>query len=222
LALPNLPEPNAFTLPEIAERWECTEEMLISYCESDMLNIQVGFNEAVAIRESKDPFTDELYPGEFEEFLLSGFYTVPKDVAIGSWRLGEGGWSEEYSPSFKLVFDDEGETQKLKQRHTIDSSNLRITKFERNRFEVEHDVVIDVQYPHPVLHPEVIESEYWKNLERMTMDAIKEYPDWAEKVGQRKIQKTGNLLDWVKRSQATNEREAHVIVRVLSETFKIT
>ncbi|MEH6504156.1 MAG: hypothetical protein V7682_09680 [Cycloclasticus sp.] len=213
MALINLPEPNAFTIPEIAERWKCDEERIISYLESDMLTMQVDLTGVTASREIETAYVDVF---DIEDLSLNGFYSIPKEAVIAAWRLGEGG---ECSPVFRLVIDEDGNEYKL--RNSIDSSSLRITKVERKRFEAEHNIVIDEQMSQSPLAPKVIESEYWRKLECAAKSAIEKYPEWEKGVARRKIQKTGNLLDWVKSSGKVNAREAELIVKVLTDIFRI-
>ena len=61
------------------------------------------------------------------------------------------------------------------------------------------------------------QSIYWSDLGRSAVEAIAAFPTWRQK--QRKIQKTGNLKDWLIRDFHVKEREAEILKKVLSDIF---
>lgn len=64
----------------------------------------------------------------------------------------------------------------------------------------------------------IIKSSYWRRLEAMALEAIDEYPSWKRQ--QRKVQKTGNLQDWLTETIGADNREAEIIKKVLSDCFE--
>lgn len=63
-------------------------------------------------------------------------------------------------------------------------------------------------------------SPYWRSLARKTRRAIDEYPRWRR--GEKGVQKTGNLRDWLRDTIDADSREAEIIKKVLSEIHKIS
>ncbi len=64
----------------------------------------------------------------------------------------------------------------------------------------------------------LLNSEYWGKLSGLACHAIQAYPDW--KANQRKIQKTGNLQDWLTIVIKADSREAEIIKKILSDFFQ--
>jgi uncharacterized protein YeeX (DUF496 family) len=61
-------------------------------------------------------------------------------------------------------------------------------------------------------------SQYWTALERLAVQAIEQYPTWRE--SQRRVQKTGNLQDWLTTVIKANNREAEIIKNILSDFYQ--
>lgn len=61
-------------------------------------------------------------------------------------------------------------------------------------------------------------SPYWHELTTLANLAIKDYPSW--KASQRKIQKTGNLQEWLTNTIKADNREAEIIKKILSDFFQ--
>ena len=59
----------------------------------------------------------------------------------------------------------------------------------------------------------------WSNLERLAMEAIREYPAWSKT--QERITKTGNLQKWLTKTLGADTRQAVIIGNVLTELFFI-
>jgi len=59
----------------------------------------------------------------------------------------------------------------------------------------------------------------WSNLEKLTMEAIREYPAWSQT--QTRIAKTGNLQQWLTKTLGADTRQAVIIGNVLTELFHI-
>ena len=62
------------------------------------------------------------------------------------------------------------------------------------------------------------DSEYWVELSQRASSAVKEYPAWSET--QRTVQKSGNLQEWLTKNIGTNNREAEIVKKVLSDFYK--
>lgn len=60
-------------------------------------------------------------------------------------------------------------------------------------------------------------SYYWDKLMNLAIKVINEYPSW--KSHQRKVQKSGNLQDWLVNDCNANNREAEILKKILSEEF---
>lgn len=63
------------------------------------------------------------------------------------------------------------------------------------------------------------DNQCWLTLRDKTINAIEGFPAWKPTV--RKIQLTGNLLEWLKKTYKLNDREAFIVKGVLSEKFKL-
>lgn len=61
-------------------------------------------------------------------------------------------------------------------------------------------------------------SSYWGRLSKLSKQAIVEYPAWKDK--QRKVQKSGNLQDWLTQEIKADSREAEIIKKILSNFYQ--
>jgi len=61
-------------------------------------------------------------------------------------------------------------------------------------------------------------SQYWTTLGKLAGQAIEQYPTWRE--SQRKVQKTGNLQEWLTAVIKANNREAEIIKNILSDFYQ--
>jgi hypothetical protein len=64
----------------------------------------------------------------------------------------------------------------------------------------------------------LINSQYWGRLSKLASLAINDYPKWKEK--QRRVQKTGNLQEWLTQTVQADNREAEIIKKILSDFFQ--
>jgi hypothetical protein len=64
---------------------------------------------------------------------------------------------------------------------------------------------------------QLTDSSYWEKLLTMASNAVSEYPEW--KKTQHQVQKTANLMDWLKNSIGADNREAEILKKVLSDFF---
>jgi hypothetical protein len=60
-------------------------------------------------------------------------------------------------------------------------------------------------------------NEAWLEFSGLAIKVINQYPDWRKT--QKKVQKTGNLQDWLTKTIGANNREAEILKRFLSEAF---
>jgi len=58
---------------------------------------------------------------------------------------------------------------------------------------------------------------YWQRLRAKAELAIEKFPQW--KKSQRKVQRTANLVEWLKVETGADTREAEIIKKVLAEIF---
>jgi hypothetical protein len=65
---------------------------------------------------------------------------------------------------------------------------------------------------------ELSTNDYWIKLMRLATKAINEYPIWRGK--QRKVQKAGNLQDWLVNDCHASTREAEILKKILSDKFQ--
>jgi len=70
----------------------------------------------------------------------------------------------------------------------------------------------------PEVNGRLQSSQYWRELSSKAERAIKEYPTW--KTTNPKVQKSGNLHDWLKTTCDFNERETEIVKKVLSDVYK--
>lgn len=148
MSLPNLPEPNYFTLQQICERWDCDEDRLIQYCQSDMLEIGVVLDGSDAYQVGRN--------SEKIRSRLSGFYGLSCSDVAGTHYWGESpSPCDEFCCHVKKVrmpdnldsFNEYGGDDididnefELERRHVFSSDSLLVTKLERDRFENEHKI----------------------------------------------------------------------------------
>ena len=61
-------------------------------------------------------------------------------------------------------------------------------------------------------------SENWERMRSLACRAISSFPVWSK--SQRKVQKTGNLQDWLVNEIQADNREAEFIKKVLTDIYK--
>ena len=64
----------------------------------------------------------------------------------------------------------------------------------------------------------IFESQYWEHLNNLAERSISDYPSWRKT--QRRIQKTGNLQEWLTQTIGADNREAEILKKVLSDFFQ--
>jgi len=65
---------------------------------------------------------------------------------------------------------------------------------------------------------QLLDSSYWQGFNKLVQLAIKSFPVWCQR--QEKIQKTGNLQDWLVGELKADNREAEIIKKILSDIYK--
>lgn len=114
------------------------------------------------------------------------------------------------------------ERDALKNRNQKAIEAYKLLRDEKNTIESERDslkAMVDKFSPSNENNDVVLtNSQYWIQLSKLASQAIKEYPNWKE--SQRKIQKTGNLQDWLTKTINVDNREAEIIKKVLSDLFQ--
>ncbi|KTC87021.1 hypothetical protein [Legionella brunensis] len=111
------------------------------------------------------------------------------------------------------------------QRHNFDSfSYEQRINYENMWFDAVKFKAILGKYPHylkngvaPTQEDKLQTSPYFREFTKRASKAIQEYPEW--KKNQRKIQVTGNFMEWLNERSA-NTREADVIKKILSDFYK--
>lgn len=151
-------------------------------------------------------------------------------------------WIEEEFPNEKpaFLFDDiernshtaistesyralTAERDTLKSRVNKAIGEFKTLRQEKELLEAERDAlkVIVEKFTPPTEttdNPSLSNSLYWNNLNKLIRIAVNEYPNW--KKTQKRIQKTGNLQDWLTSTVKVDNREAEIIKKILSDFFQ--
>jgi len=151
-------------------------------------------------------------------------------------------WMESVFPNEKpaFLFDDiernshpaisaeayralKAERDRLNSR--LDDSHVKYNKLreEKESIEAEMDALkLIADNGSPARNGEAAaamsKSQYWASLERLAGQAIEQYPTWRE--SQRRVQKTGNLQEWLTTAIKANNREAEIIKNILSDSYQ--
>ncbi len=107
----------------------------------------------------------------------------------------------------------------------VDKVITSFTELRNEKIIVENELIeitkqLDklAQIKTPKNSDELVANHYWMELTSLATKAINEYPSW--KNNQRKIQKTGNLQDWLVDDCKASNREAEIIKKILSDKFQ--
>lgn len=65
---------------------------------------------------------------------------------------------------------------------------------------------------------ELSTNNYWIELTNLAIKVINEYPKW--KIDKRRVQKSGNLQDWLVNDCNASNREAEILKKILSDKFQ--
>lgn len=108
----------------------------------------------------------------------------------------------------RLVEARGGDIANCKER--LDEAKTQITELKKQLDQLK--AALDNAQP-------LMKSDYWLQLTDKALRAVKEYPAWRD--GQSKVQKTGNLKDWVIETiGAETNREAELLLKVLTDFFQ--
>ena len=91
-------------------------------------------------------------------------------------------------------------------------------KAERDALKTVVDNTIPAKNEHESITSTVNNSQYWAALGNLANQAIEQYPAWRE--SQRKVQKSGNLQEWLTTVIKVNNREAEIIKNILPDFFQ--
>jgi len=100
---------------------------------------------------------------------------------------------------------------------------FKILRQEKETIELERDALRAMQDKLPPENEHnddsvFLNSTYWNGLSKLASQAVNDYPNW--KSTQKRIQKTGNLQDWLTNDIQADNREAEIIKKILSDFFQ--
>lgn len=114
----------------------------------------------------------------------------------------------------------QAERDALKSRINKAIESYSLLRDEKKTIESERDslkAIVDKLSP-PIDNSALLNSKYWGELSKLASLAINDYPNW--KANQRKIQKTGNLQEWLTNTVQADNREAEIIKKILADFFQ--
>lgn len=116
----------------------------------------------------------------------------------------------------------QAERDALKSRLEKAKESYKLLREEKTTVEFERDslkAIVDKLSPSNEYNDAaLINSQYWSQLNKLASLAINEYPKWKEK--QRRVQKSGNLQEWLTKTVQADNREAEIIKKILSDFFQ--
>ncbi|OOY57534.1 hypothetical protein [Solemya velum gill symbiont] len=151
-------------------------------------------------------------------------------------------WMEKAFPNEKpaFLFDDieqnshssisaesyralKAERDTLKSRLDAGLEKYRKLRDEKESIEAERDAIkkiVDDAFPasNGKVDAAPQDSQYWNKLGVLASQAIEKYPAWRD--SQRKVQKTGNLQEWLTTVIEANNREAEIIKNILADFYQ--
>ncbi len=94
---------------------------------------------------------------------------------------------------------------------------------DKEAIEVERDSLRLIADQMPPMNGEMAKadldkSQYWNEFGRLASAALSDYPEW--RANQNRIQKTGNLQEWLTETVGANNREAEIIKKILSDFYQ--
>lgn len=151
-------------------------------------------------------------------------------------------WMEKALPNEKpaFLFDDiersshsaisrdayqtlQAENDRLKTRLNSTAAEFKKLLQEKESVEFERDSLkkiaasIKSQPSENAKNSTLAQSGYWSNFTKTASRAVDEFPVWRD--SQRKVQKTGNLMDWLTNTLEADNREAEILKKVLSDCY---
>ncbi len=151
-------------------------------------------------------------------------------------------WMEKAFPNEKpaFLFDDieqnshssisadsyrtlKAERDTLKNRLDDGIEKYKKIRIEKESIEAERDAlkaIVDNAFPaqNESVSATMNNSQYWTALGSLASQAIEQYPVWQK--SQRKVQKTGNLQEWLTTVIKANNREAEIIKNILADFYQ--
>jgi hypothetical protein len=119
----------------------------------------------------------------------------------------------------------EAERDALKARIDKATEAYRALREQKEALESERDSLKNIVDSMAVQQKQGVPPEssladtpYWKRLHEMAQKALNEFPEWRS--GQRKVQKSANLVDWLRSAIGADNREAEILKKVLSDYFQ--
>jgi hypothetical protein len=115
------------------------------------------------------------------------------------------------------------EHDKLEKRLASTNTEFKKLREAKESIESERDSLraiadkISIQPLKSDMNSGISQSDYWAKLTQIVSNAVDEYPAWRD--SQRKVQKTGNLMEWLTNSVGADNREAEILKKVLSDCF---
>ena len=142
-SLTKLPEPDGLLLPDVAARWGCSEQQLIEYLRSDMLEIR-----AYLALGKYEIHNYDFFPGMFSmDVDANGYFRLPKEVIISAFNETavdcDGVESTGPGSVTLFLFDEDFYRHELPRGVIVMRSHLRIMKSERDRFEKKHELILN-------------------------------------------------------------------------------
>lgn len=164
MAGPNLPSTEAYTLSKIASKWCCAPDKLLDLYRFKMLDIHAYFDNATAIS-----MADSNMGHKLEKFQIDGLCLIYKPDLIKVYYADR---DKAQSHSIKHVYYETVDDDLLEEGNSnwpyeltppvnLDSSLLRITRAEVERFEKEYDIYATDAVTLPTqsgIHPKKLEN----------------------------------------------------------------
>jgi hypothetical protein len=196
------------------DRQEKDFGLLIIDCDIEGLE---GFGEIVTIMSALlgTPKTVDEEPRYIYEDILNPIYikgSIDKEGYTPSYISVQGFLGQRY------ILMDSRQGGSIIFGRLLKSDFRYITREERDRFVREHSGGIsqkEVNGYRPNIANSGITSEYLGDLQSRVDHLAKKYPKWKE--SQRKVQNSGNLIEWIMSETKSKTREAEIIKVALIE-----
>jgi hypothetical protein len=122
--------------------------------------------------------------------------------------------------SYQALLADRDALKLRIDKAVISFADLRNEKLtvENELEEVKKQLSMCNHIKTPKNSDELSANGYWIELTNLATKAINEYPIWKSK--QRRVQKTGNLQDWLVNDCNASNREAEILKKILSDKFQ--
>lgn len=119
----------------------------------------------------------------------------------------------------RLVSETYGPLISSKERIAALEKQLADLATERDSLKAELEELLGENTPPgDGADPKLSDSDYWRHIQQLVTAALNGFPIWEAK--QKKVQRTGNLQDWLVNDIGADNREAEIIKKILSEKFR--